>query len=60
MNQGRELLPEETLADLLGSEKFPAEIADTEGAAKLIIQRLIDAGFAIVAADDSRFGEDEQ
>jgi hypothetical protein len=54
MNQGRELQPWETIEDLLGSEDFPADIADTEGAAKAIVQRLIDAGFVVIAADDPR------
>jgi hypothetical protein len=33
---------------LLGSEDFPAEIADTEGVADLILQWLRDAGFVVV------------
>jgi hypothetical protein len=61
MNKGRELFPWETVADLIGSDEFPAEVMDTEGAAKLIIQRLIDAGFVILAANDPRLHrEDEQ
>jgi hypothetical protein len=61
MSKGRELLPWETIEDLLGSEDFPSDIADTEGAAKLIVQRLIDAGFVVIAADDPRLHrEDEQ
>jgi hypothetical protein len=58
---GRNLLPHETIADLLGHDLPGVEIPDTEGAAKLIIQRLIDAGFVILAADDPRLHrEDEQ
>jgi hypothetical protein len=44
-----ELLPVEVLADLLGSDDFPTEVLDTEAAAKIILQRLADAGFSIVA-----------
>lgn len=46
---GSELHPREVLADLLGSGDFPAEVLDPEGAAQIIIQRLIDAGFEIVS-----------
>jgi hypothetical protein len=45
---GRELHPREVLADLLGSADFPAEVLDPEGAAQIIIARLVDAGFEIV------------
>ncbi len=48
MTSSRELHPRDVLADLLGSEDFPAEIADTEGVADLILQRLRDAGFVVV------------
>jgi hypothetical protein len=48
MSGGRELDPRDVLADLLGSGDFPAEIMDPEAAAEIIIQRLKDAGFAIV------------
>jgi hypothetical protein len=47
----RDLHPREVLADLLGSGDFPAEVLDAEGAAKITIERLIDAGFTIVSAD---------
>jgi hypothetical protein len=47
---GRELAPQEVLEDLLGSGDFPAEVLDPEAAARIIIQRLLDAGFAIVPA----------
>jgi hypothetical protein len=42
-----ELSPVDVLTDLLGSADFPCEIADPEGAARLIVQRLLDAGFRI-------------
>jgi hypothetical protein len=48
---GRELHPREVLADLLGSGDFPAEVLDPEGAAEIIMQRLIDVGFEVVPAD---------
>ena len=41
-----ELTPLDVLADLLAEEPF--ELADTEGGAKIVIQRLNDAGFEIV------------
>ena len=46
---GRELHPREVLADLLGSGDFPAEVLDPEGAAEIIMQRLIDVGSALGA-----------
>jgi hypothetical protein len=46
----RELHPIDVLADLLGSGDFPVEIADPDAAAKLILERLNDAGFKIVPA----------
>lgn len=46
---GSELHPKDVLADLLGSGDFPAEVLDPEGAAQIIIQRLIDSGFEIVS-----------
>jgi len=46
--RGRELHPQEVLADLLGSGDFPVEIADPDAAARIIIQWLNDSGFAIV------------
>jgi hypothetical protein len=57
MMAGRELLPWETLADLFGEEPF--ELADTEGCAKLAVQRLIDAGFVILSYDDPRLHREE-
>jgi hypothetical protein len=42
------ITPQEVLADLLGSGDFPAQVLDPEAAAEIIIQRLGDAGFAIV------------
>jgi hypothetical protein len=47
---GAALHPREVLADLLGSGDFPADVLDPDGAAEIIIQRLIDAGFEIVPA----------
>jgi hypothetical protein len=35
------------LADLLGSDDFPAQVLDTEAAAKIILQQLADAGFKV-------------
>jgi hypothetical protein len=49
--RGAELTPQHVLVDLFGSADFPAEILDPEHAADLVIQRLIDAGFEIVAQD---------
>jgi hypothetical protein len=46
----RELDPLDVLADLLGSGDFPAEVLDPEVAARLIIERLTDAGFEVVPA----------
>lgn len=37
---GRELTPQEVLADLLGSGDFPAEVIDPEAAAEIILRRL--------------------
>ena len=45
-----ELRAADVLADLLGSGDFPSEVIDPDGAAQIIIQRLIDSGFEIVAA----------
>jgi hypothetical protein len=42
-----ELTPRYVLADLLGSADFPVEVLDPDKAAEIIIQRLVDAGFAI-------------
>jgi hypothetical protein len=54
MMSGRELHPRDVLADLLGSDDFPAEIADTEGVADLILERLHDAGFEVVDPRERR------
>lgn len=43
-----ELTPKHVLVDLLGGADFDHEILDPEAAADIIIQRLRDAGFAIV------------
>ncbi len=42
------LRPEDVLADLFGSDDFPAEVLDTVHAAEITIQRLADAGFVVV------------
>lgn len=47
-----ELTPQEVLADLLGSGDFPAEVLDPEAAAEIILRRLKDAGFEVVAAGE--------
>jgi hypothetical protein len=49
-----ELTPRHVLADLFGSEDFPANVLDTELAAEIVIQRLLDAGFEIVSAERHR------
>jgi hypothetical protein len=48
------ILPEDVLADLLGSGDFPAEVLYPEAAARIIIRRLEDAGFEIVPARSGR------
>jgi hypothetical protein len=45
-----ELTPHDVLVDLLGGADFDHEILDPEAAVRIIIQRLEDAGFAIVPA----------
>jgi hypothetical protein len=50
MAAGRELTPQEVIADLLGSADFPGEVFDTEAAAWVILRRLHDAGFEVVSA----------
>jgi hypothetical protein len=52
----RELIPQEVLADLLGSADFPAEVLDPEAAAAIILRRLRDAGFQVVDASDAELG----
>ena len=47
MAPGRELDPLDVLIELLGSGDFPGEVLDVEAAARIIIQRLDDAGFQI-------------
>lgn len=49
---GRELDPRDVLIDLFGGADFDHEILDPAEAARIVIQRLIDAGFKIVPADD--------
>ena len=48
----RELDPRDVLVDLFGGADFDHEILNAEAAADLVIQRLLDAGFRIVPADD--------
>ena len=43
----RELDPFDVLVELLGSGDFPGEVLDVEAAARIILQRLDDAGFQI-------------
>jgi hypothetical protein len=50
----RELSARDVLADLFGSGDFPGEVFDTLRGAEIVIQRLLDAGFAIVDAKDVR------
>lgn len=44
----RELTPRDVLIDLFGGADFDHEILDPQAAADLVIERLKDAGFAIV------------
>ena len=46
----RELTPLDVLVDLLGGADFDHEILDPEAAAKIILQRLEDAGFEVIPA----------
>jgi hypothetical protein len=55
----RPLQPWETIADLLGHDIPGVEILDTEGVAKAIVARLIDAGLVIIAADDPRLPRED-
>ena len=48
------LRPEDVLVDLLGSGEFDHEILDPEAAARIILQRLLDAGFEIIPARSGR------
>jgi hypothetical protein len=50
----RELDPLDVLIDLLGGADFDHEILDPEAAARLILDRLRDAGFEIVDAKEVR------
>jgi hypothetical protein len=51
LNSEPELDPFDVLVDLLGGADFDHEILDPEGAARIILERLRDAGFKIVPAD---------
>jgi hypothetical protein len=46
-----ELTPQHVLVDLFDSDDWPAPIPDPKAAAEIVIQRLIDAGFAIRPAE---------
>jgi hypothetical protein len=50
----RDLDPLDVLIDLLGGADFDHEILDPTAAARIIVRRLDDAGFAIVDAKDVR------
>ena len=50
MKRPKELTARHVLIDLLGGADFDHEIIDPEAAADLILERLRDAGFAIVPA----------
>ena len=47
-----ELTPKHVLAELFDSDDFPVPIQDPEAAAEIVVQRLIDAGFEMKAAQD--------
>ena len=42
--------PRDVLIDLFGSGDFPGEVFDTVEAARIILQRLADAGFVVLPA----------
>jgi hypothetical protein len=46
------LTARDVLVDLFGGGDFDHEILDPAAAADIVIERLIDAGFRIVPADD--------
>jgi hypothetical protein len=50
MSARKELDPRDVLVDLLGGADFDHEILDPEAAARIIIERLRDAGFVILPA----------
>jgi hypothetical protein len=54
MKRARSLTPKEVLVDLFGGADFDHEILDPKAAAEIVIQRLIDAGFKIVAQEQDR------
>ena len=51
---GRKLDPKIVLSDLFGSDDFPAVVLDTEHAAEIVIQRLLDASFEIKPSSEFR------
>jgi hypothetical protein len=50
MKRPKQLTAREVLIDLFGGADFDHEIIDPAGAADLVLERLADAGFAIVPA----------
>jgi hypothetical protein len=54
MSKGRELHPLDVLIDLLGGAEFDHEILDPAAAARIILDRLRDAGFKVVPAREDR------
>src|SRR5260370_30051148 len=54
-NTPRELHPIDVLTDLLGGGDFDHEILDPAAAAKIILERLRDAGFQVVDWQGARF-----
>jgi hypothetical protein len=51
---GRDLHPLDVLIDLLGGADFDHEILDPEAAARIILERLRDAGFEVLPITDGR------
>jgi hypothetical protein len=51
--RGAELTPQHVLVDLFDTD-FPVPIPNPEAAAKIVLQRLIDAGFEIKAQSERR------
>jgi hypothetical protein len=49
-----ELTPQHVLVDLFDSDDWPDSIPEPETAAEIVVQRLIDASFAIEAQERAR------
>jgi hypothetical protein len=49
-----ELTPQHVLVDPFDSDDWPDSIPEPETAAEIVVQRLIDAGFAIEAQERAR------